>query len=99
VSQRLSYSTVNALSGADNESLWSSCVCFLSPYRLAHSDLGNYKQQVAEISFFGNEKADIVTLAIQTTDKRDECCREIETQSSVGFVRKPSEGFWTLLQP
>jgi hypothetical protein len=88
VGWRLFYSTVNILSGADNEGLWSLCDCLLSPYRLAHSDLDNYKQQVAETAFFGNEKADIVTSAIQRTDKRDECRGEIETQSSVGFIRR-----------
>jgi hypothetical protein len=34
----------------------------LSPCGLAHSDLGNYEEQVAETSVFRNEKAGIVTL-------------------------------------
>jgi peptidoglycan-associated lipoprotein len=40
--------------------LWN---CLLSLYGLPHNDPSNYKQQVAETSFFGNEKAGIVTMA------------------------------------
>jgi len=67
-SRRLPYLTIDALPGADNEGLLSSCDCLLSLCGLAHGDLGNYKQQMAETSFVGNEKADIVTLA--TTNNR-----------------------------
>jgi hypothetical protein len=67
MSQRFSYRIVDGFP-ANNKGLLRSWDCLLSPCGLAHSDLGNYKQQVAETSFFGNKKADIVTLA--TTNNR-----------------------------
>jgi hypothetical protein len=75
----LSYSTVDALPGADNKGLLSSRDCLLSPCGPAHSDPGNDKQQVPETSFYGNKKTDIVTLA--ATNSRQKSCPTVPQET------------------
>ena len=59
----MSYRAVDVFPGANNKDLLWLWNCLLSLYGLPHNDPSNYKQQVAETSFFGNEKAGIVTMA------------------------------------